>query len=67
MNDSNPSLLAAVRIDRRSGLIELRDQLAAAIDDPLKPAHTLAPIARQLQQVLKEIADLPDPNAPGPV
>ena len=47
------------------GLRSVRDVLAAALEDPDTPAHARAPLARQLQAVLAEIARIdPDPREP---
>jgi hypothetical protein len=64
MNKPTTSLTEAVQGDRHSALIALRDTLAAALDNHERPAHTTAPLARQLQSVLKELAEIPSPDRP---
>ena len=44
--------------DRVAALKAVADRLAAALDNPDQPPHTLAPCARELSRVLVEIEEL---------
>ena len=44
--------------DRIAALRAVADRLAAALDNPDQPPHTLAPCARELSRVLVEIEEL---------
>lgn len=48
--------------DRRQALVALRDRLAADIDDTDTLPRDRAAITKQLQSVLSEIEDLPEPE-----
>jgi hypothetical protein len=50
------------RTDHRARLLALRDRLTAELDTA--PPAYLASIARQLQAVLRDLAAMPDPDAP---
>lgn len=50
--------------NHRKSLEAVRDHLAYGMDDPETTARDKAVIAKQLQAVLNEIANLPDPSAP---
>ena len=66
--DGDHVMLGGVRIpfdrglkahsDGDVALHALADRLADSLDDPDRPAHTTAPIARELGRVLAVIADL---------
>jgi hypothetical protein len=66
-NRKEPSLglVEDVQKGQLPGLRSMRDLLAAALDNPDTPAHARAPLARQLQAVLAEIARIdPEPREP---
>ncbi|NBV43100.1 hypothetical protein EBR96_10095, partial [bacterium] len=50
------------RTDHRTRMLALRDRLTVELDTA--PPAYVASIARQLQAVLKELAGMPDPDAP---
>ena len=59
----NPNVSKAVASgDRRQALVALRDRLAADIDDTDTLPRDRAAITKQLQSVLSEIEDLPEPE-----
>lgn len=58
------NLTEAVAVDRRTGLIALRDRLARQLEDPGNPPHVVTPLSRQLAAVLKELSEIRDPAAP---
>ena len=48
--------------DRIAALQAVADRLAAALDNPDQPPHTLAPCARELSRVLVDIEELERPK-----
>ena len=58
-------LIDRVQKGQLPGLRSVRDMLAAALDNADTPAHARAPLARQLQAVLADIARIdPEPREP---
>lgn len=64
-NDAEPILATVQAGNYRRSLIALRDRLAAGIDGatPRQLIH-LAPLAKQLAEVMRLLDELPDETAP---